>query len=89
MTKQTEDTLHEIHTELTESKLWNKFNKIERLYDKIERLKKPKYHENGRKKRTTKADKIALENTEKKYWAEHYRLFPGDRPKKRGRKPNR
>ena len=27
MTKQTEDILHEIHTELTESKLWNKFNK--------------------------------------------------------------
>ena len=41
------------------------------------------------KKRTTKADKIALESTEKKYWEEHYRLFPGDRPKKRGRKPNR
>ena len=65
------------------------FNKIERLYNKIERLKEPKYHENGRKKRTTNADKIALENSEKKYWAEHYRLFPGDRPKKRGRKPNR
>ena len=65
------------------------FDKIEKLYNKIERLKKPKYHENGRKKRTTKADKIALESTEKKYWAEHYRLFPGDKPKKRGRKPNR
>ena len=65
------------------------YDKIEKLYDKIERLKEPKYHENGRKKRTTKADKIALENTEKKYWAEHYRLFPGDKPKRRGRKPNR
>ena len=65
------------------------FDKIERLYNKIERLKQPKYHENGRKKRTTKADKIALESAEKKYWAEHYRLFPGDKPKRRGRKPNR
>ena len=52
------------------------FDKIEKLYNKLERLKKPKYHENGRKKRTTKADKIAIENTEKKYWTEHYRLFP-------------
>jgi len=65
------------------------YDKIEKLYDKIERLKQPKYHENGRKKRTTKADKISLENAEKKYWAEHYRLFPGDKPKRRGRKPNR
>ena len=65
------------------------FDKIEKLYNKIERLKQPKYHENGRKKRTTKADKIALESAEKKYWTEHYRLFPGDSPKKRGRKPNR
>ena len=65
------------------------FDKIEKLYNKIERLKQPKYHENGRKKRTTKDDKIALESAEKKYWAEHYRLFPGDRHKRRGRKPNR
>jgi len=65
------------------------YDKIEKLYDKIERLKQPKYHENGRKKRTTKADKIALESAEKKYWTEHYRLFPGDKPKRRGRKPNR
>ena len=62
------------------------FNKLEKLYNKIERLKQPKYHENGRKKRTTKADKIALESAEKKYWAEHYKLFPEDRPKKRGRR---
>ena len=27
MTKQTEDTMYEIYTELTESKLWDKFNK--------------------------------------------------------------
>ena len=27
MTRQTEDTMYEIHTELTESKLWGKFNK--------------------------------------------------------------
>ena len=65
------------------------FDKIEKLYNKIERLKQPKYHENGRKKRTTKADKIALESAEKKYWAEHYRLFPGDKPRKKGRRPKR
>ena len=65
------------------------FDKIEKLYYKIERLKQPKYYENGRKKRTTKPDKIALESAEKKYWAEHYRLFPGDKPRKKGRKPKR
>ena len=65
------------------------FDKIEKLYNKIERLKQPKYHENGRKKRTTKADKLALESAEKKYWTAHYRLFPGDKPKRRGRKPRR
>ena len=27
MTRQTEDTMYAIHTELTESKLWDKFNK--------------------------------------------------------------
>ena len=27
MTSQQEDTMYEIHTELTESKLWGKFNK--------------------------------------------------------------
>ena len=26
-----------------------KFDKVEKLFNKIERLKKPKYHENGRK----------------------------------------
>ena len=26
MTRQTEDTMYEIHTKLTESKLWSKFN---------------------------------------------------------------
>ena len=63
-----------------------KFDKVERLYNKLERLKEPKYHENGRKKRTTKADKIKMETTEKAYWAEHYKLFPEDKPKKRGRR---
>ena len=62
------------------------YDKLEKLYYKIERLKKPKYHESGRKKRTTKADKIAFECAEKAYWKEHYRLFPEDKPKKRGRK---
>ena len=63
-----------------------KFDKLEKLYNKLERLQKPKFHENGRKKRTTKADKIKMENTERAYWKEHYKLFPEDRPKKRGRR---
>ena len=62
------------------------YDKLEKLYDKLERLNKPKYHENGRKKRTTKADKIKMETTERAYWKEHYKLFPEDKPKKRGRK---
>ena len=62
------------------------YDKLEKLYDKLERLNKPKFHENGRKKRTTKADKIKMEITERAYWKEHYKLFPEDKPKKRGRK---
>jgi len=65
------------------------YDKAEKLYEKLERLKKPKYHENGRKKRTTKADKIKMEATERAYWKEHYVLFPKDKPKKRkSRKKN-
>jgi hypothetical protein len=63
-----------------------KFDKIEKLYNKLEKLQTPKFHENGRKKRTTKADKNKITTTEKLYWNEHYRLFPEDKPKKRGRK---
>jgi len=62
-----------------------KFDKLEKLYNKLERLQKPKYQENGRKKRTTKADKIKMESTERAYWKEHYKIFPNDRPKTRGR----
>ena len=62
------------------------YDKLEKLYDKLERLNKPKYHENGRKKRTTKADKIKMETTERAYWKEHYKLFPEDKPKKRKRR---
>ena len=64
-----------------------KFDKLEKLYNKLERLQTPKFHENGRKKRTTKADKIKMESTERAYWKEHYKIFPEDIPKKRGRKP--
>ena len=63
-----------------------KFDKLEKLYNKLERLQKPKYHENGRKKRTTKADKIKMETAERAYWKEHYKHFPEDIPKKRGRR---
>jgi len=62
------------------------YDKLEKLYEKLERLNKPKYHENGRKKRTTKVDKIKMETTERAYWKEHYKLFPEDKPKKRGRR---
>ena len=62
------------------------YDKLEKLYEKLERLNKPKYHENGRKKRTTKVDKIKMETTETIYWKEHYKLFPEDKPKKCGRK---
>ena len=62
------------------------YDKLEKLYDKLERLNKPKYHENGRKKRTTKADKIKIQTTEKAYWKEHYKHFPEEKPKKRGRR---
>ena len=63
------------------------YDKLEKLYNKLERLQTPKYHENGRKKRTTKVDKIKIQTTERAYWKEHYKLFPEDIPKKRGRKP--
>ena len=59
---------------------------LDTTYDKLEKLKKPKYHESGRKKRTTKADKKKMETAENAYWKEHYRIFPEDRPKKRGRR---
>ena len=62
------------------------YEKIEKLYNKLERLQTPKYHENGRKKRTTKIDKIKMEATERAYWKEHYILFPEDKPKERKRR---
>ena len=65
------------------------YNELERLFKKLEKLKEPKYHENGRKKRITKDSKKKMELVEKKYWAEHYRLFPNERPKRRGRKPTK
>ena len=65
-----------------------KYDKLEKLYYKVERLKKPKYHESGRKKRTTKAYREKNKNTEIAYWKEHYKLFPEDKPKKRGRRRN-
>ena len=65
------------------------YDKLEKLYFKLEKLKKPKYHENGRKKRITKSDRKKMESVENAYWKEHYRLFPNERPKRRGRKPAR
>ena len=61
------------------------YDKLEKLYNKLERLQTPKFHENGRKKRTTKADKEKITNAERAYWKEHYKIFPNDIPKRRGR----
>ena len=63
-----------------------KYDKAEKLFNKLERLQTPKYHENGRKKRTTKTDKIKMETVERAYWKEHYVLFPEDKPKERKRR---
>ena len=63
-----------------------KYDKLEKLYYKLEKIKKPKYHKNGRKKRITKVDKKKISNIEKAYWTEHYKLFPNEKPKRRGRK---
>ena len=65
------------------------YDKLEKLYHKLKKLKEPKYHENGRKQRITKNSKKKMELAEEKYWEEHYRLFPNERPKRRGRKPNK
>ena len=62
-----------------------KLDKLEKLHNKLERLRTPKFHENGRKKRTTKADKIKIQTTERAYWKEHYKIFPNDIPKHRRR----
>ena len=66
-----------------------KYDKLEKLYYKLEKIKKPKYHKNGRKKRITKSDRKKMELVEKAYWEEHYKLFPNERPKRRGRKSTR
>ncbi len=56
--------------------------KLEKLSIKLDKLKEPSYHENGRKKRVTKADKEAIAKTEKKYWDLHYTIFPNEKPKR-------
>ena len=66
-----------------------KYDKLEKLYYKIERLKKPKYHESGRKKLPPEEIRKKMELVEKAYWEEHYKLFPNERPKRRGRKPTK
>ena len=63
-----------------------KYDKIDKLFNKLEKLQTPKYHENGRKIRTTKVDKIKMETIERAYWKEHYVLFPKDKPKERKRR---
>ena len=41
------------------------------------------------KKELLRIVKKKMELAEKKYWTEHYRLFPNERPKRRGRKPSK
>lgn len=65
------------------------YNELERLFNKLEKLNEPEFHENGRKKRTTKERIGKIKRTEESYWKEHYKQFPDDRPKQRGRKSNK
>mgnify|MGYP003627484225 CR=1 FL=1 len=57
------------------------YNKLEKLHIKWQQLEQPEYHENGRKKRITKNRVKEIKVSKTLYWAEHYRLFPGDEPK--------
>tara|TARA_Y100000361_G_scaffold90598_1_gene80612 strand:+ start:280 stop:453 length:174 start_codon:yes stop_codon:yes gene_type:complete len=57
MSKQTEDTMYEIHTELTQSKLWSKFNT---QLKKMESQKKHKW------KTTCERWEYALQQIKKK-----------------------
>ena len=57
MSKQTEDTMYEIHTELTQSKLWGKFNT---QLKKMESQKKHKW------KTTCERWEYALQQIKKK-----------------------
>jgi hypothetical protein len=59
--------------------------KLEKLSIKLDKLREPVYI-NGRKKRTTKADKLEIEKTQAKYDELHYKLYPEDKPKRKYKK---
>lgn len=59
--------------------------KLEKLSIKLDKLREPVYI-NGRKKRTTKADKLEIEKTQAKYDKLHYELYPEDKPKRKYKK---
>ena len=52
--------------------------KLDKLYNKLESLRAPEYHENGRKKRITKYLKKEIKMAEMAYREEYNRVFPGD-----------
>lgn len=64
----------------------SRYNKLEKLYEKLEKLSSPQYHPNGRKKRTTLKDKKDLHKAEELYLEEYYGTFPEERPKRKENK---
>ena len=64
------------------------YDKLEKLFNKWQKLEEPEYQENGRKKRITKNRVKEIKVSKTLYWAEHYRLFPGDEPKIKQKRRN-
>jgi len=50
--------------------------KLDKLYNKLESLKDPEYHKNGRKKRITKYLKKEIKMAEVAYREEYNKVFP-------------
>ena len=65
------------------------YDKLEKLYNKCQKLLEPEYHENGRKKRITKDRIKKIKNSETLYWREHYKCFPEDKPKVKAKRRKR
>ena len=65
------------------------YDKLEKLYNKWQKLIEPEYHENGRKKRITKDRIKKIKNSETLYWREHYKCFPEDKPKVKAKRRKR
>jgi len=56
--------------------------KLDKLYSKLESLKDPEYHENGRKKRITKYLKKEIKMAEMAYREEYNKVFPKEDSRK-------